>query len=150
MSDDKLITQRTRATLERDSRIPHPAEIAVASRAGTVTLRGTVSGLRQRRAAAEIARNVPGVREVEDQLGVDPRDRWIDAEVGGVALQALMADEQVPAERIKVRVADGWLTLKGEVQHQHESDAAFELVRGLPGVGGITNEIKVITAGIDG
>lgn len=47
-------------------------------------------------------------------------------------------------------VADGWLTLKGEVKHQLDSDAAFEAVSGLRGIGGITNEIKVISAGIDG
>jgi osmotically-inducible protein OsmY len=150
MYDDNLITQKTRATLEHDNRMPHPAEIAVASRAGTVTLRGTVSSLHQRRAAAEIARSVPGVREVEDEIRIDPRDRWIDAEVRGLALQALMSDERVAADRVEVRVADGWLTLKGEVKHQHESDAAFESVRGVPGVGGITNDIKVIMAGIDG
>jgi osmotically-inducible protein OsmY len=37
-------------------------------------------------------------------------------------------------------------TLKGQVRHQDESDAAFEDVSGLEGVGGITNEIKVVTA----
>jgi hypothetical protein len=42
------------------------------------------------------------------------------------------------------------LTLKGEVKHQYETDAAFDAIYGLPGVGGITNEIKVITAGIAG
>ncbi|MGO9497362.1 MAG: BON domain-containing protein [Solirubrobacteraceae bacterium] len=61
-----------------------------------------------------------------------------------------MSNEQVPAERIDVAVDDNWLTLKGEVKHQYETDAAFEAVRRLPGVGGIINEIKVITAGIDG
>lgn len=61
-----------------------------------------------------------------------------------------MSNEQVPAERIDVAVDDNWLTLKGEVKHQDETDAAFEAVRRLPGVGGIINEIKVITAGIDG
>jgi len=150
MYDDKVITEETRATFERDSRIPNPAEIAVSSRAGTVTLRGTVSSLQQRRAAVEISRSLQGVREVEDELKIDPRDRWMDAEVRGAALQALMSNERVPADRIDVSVADGWLTLKGEVKHQHESDAAFESVRRLPGVGGITNEITVITAGIDG
>jgi osmotically-inducible protein OsmY len=49
-----------------------------------------------------------------------------------------------------VIVANGWLTLKGEVEHQYESNAAFDVVYRLPGVGGITNEIKVITAGVDG
>ena len=42
---------------------------------------------------------------------------------------------------------NAWLTLKGEVKDQSASDAAFAAVSALPGVGGITNEIKVITAG---
>ena len=33
---------------------------------------------------------------------------------------------------------------------QSASDAALAVVSGLPGAGGITNEIKVISAGIDG
>jgi osmotically-inducible protein OsmY len=93
---------------------------------------------------------VPGVVAVYDELWVDPRDRWQDNEIRGVALQALMSSDEVPADRIDVIVADGWLTLKGEVKHQYESNAAFEVVYGLPGVGGITNEIKIITAGVDG
>ena len=40
--------------------------------------------------------------------------------------------------------------MKGEVKHQYESNAAFEAVSGVPGVGGITNEIRVVTAGLDG
>jgi len=150
MQDDMSIREETRATLESDARVAHPARIAVSSRAGTVTLRGTVSNFQQRRAAVEIAKSVSGVRDVTDELSVDLRDRWQDGEVRGAALQALMSNAGVPADRVDVRVADGWLTLKGEVKHQSENDAAFEAVSRLPGVGGITNEIKVITAGIDG
>lgn len=58
-----------------------------------------------------------------------------------------MSNDAVPAERIDVTVANGWLTLNAEVKHQHENDAAFEAVSALPGVGGITNDLKVITAG---
>ena len=61
-----------------------------------------------------------------------------------------MSNTAVPPDRVEVKVANGWLTLKGEVKHQYDSDAAFEAVSGLPGVGGITNEIRVVTAGIDG
>jgi osmotically-inducible protein OsmY len=150
MPDDTSVREETRATLAGDARIAHPARIAVSSRAGTVTLRGTVTNFQQRRAAVEIAKSVSGVRDVEDQLSVDLRDRWQDGEVRGAALQALMSNADVPADRVDVRVADGWLTLKGEVKRQSESDAAFETVSRLPGVGGMTNEIKVITAGIDG
>ena len=56
----------------------------------------------------------------------------------------------MPDDRIEVTVAEAWLTLKGEVEHQYESNAAFEAASGIPGVGGITSKIRVITAGIDG
>jgi osmotically-inducible protein OsmY len=150
MSETTYITDEIRATLESDESVPHPAEVAVSEQHGTVTLRGSVGSFHQRRAAVRIARSATGVVAVQDELWVDPRDRWQDNEIRGVALQALMSNEQVPADRIDVTVDNGWLTLKGEVQHQYDTDAAFETVRGLPGVGGITNEIKVITAGIDG
>jgi osmotically-inducible protein OsmY len=150
MSESRFITDEIRATLERDERVPHPAEVAVSERHGTVTLRGSVGSFHQRRAAVRIARSATGVVAVEDELWVDPRDRWQDNEIRGAALQALMSNEQVPADRIEVAVDNGWLTLKGEVKHQSETDAAFEAVRRLAGVGGITNAIKVITAGVDG
>ena len=76
MSDDVTVIDQIRAALERDGRLPHPHEIAVSSRAGAVTLRGTVAGLKERRAALEIASSAPGVRVVEDELVIDPRDRW--------------------------------------------------------------------------
>jgi osmotically-inducible protein OsmY len=150
MSNENPITDEIRATLERDDRIPHPTEVAVLERRGTVILRGSVGSFRQRHAAVKIARSVQGVLTVEDELWVDPGDRWQDNEIRGAALQALMSNPEVPADRIDIAVAGGWLTLKGEVGHQSENNAAFDTVCRLPGVGGITNEIIVITAGIDG
>jgi osmotically-inducible protein OsmY len=91
---------------------------------------------------------VQGVVTVEDELWVDPRNRWQDNEVRGAALQELISNPAVSAERIEITVANRWLTLKGEVRRQDESNAAFDAVSRLPGVGGITNEIKVITAGV--
>ena len=150
MPGDKAITASVRAALERDARVEHPAEIAVSCKAGWVALRGTVATPRLRRIASEIAKSVPGVRGVVVELGVDLRDRWLDDEVRGSALQALVADAGVPDDRVDVAVSDGWLTLAGEVKSQSASDAAFAAVSDLQGVGGITNEIKVITAGLDG
>ncbi len=149
MSNEKVIDE-IRATLERDRRIPHPVELAVSEQHGTVTLRGTVASPQQRKAALEIAESVPGVQGVADELKVDPRDRYLDEELRGRALQALMSNPDVPADRLEVSVSNGWLTLKGEVSRQQESNAAFETVHGLAGVGGTTNEIRVVTAGIDG
>lgn len=150
MSSYDFIINEIRARLEHDDRIPHPKEVAVSEGHGTVTLRGSVGSFRQRRAAVSVARSVQGVFAVEDELWVDPRDRWQDNEIRGCALQTLMTNPGIPSRQIDITVANGWLTLKGEVKRQAENDAAFDAVRGLPGVGGITNEIKVITAGLVG
>lgn len=144
------IVDEIRDRLGRDERLPHPMEIAVSEQEGTVTLRGSVSSFRQRRAAIDVARRVRGVRHVQDELELDLRDHWEDDVIRGDAIQRLIEDDEVPADRIEVRVANGWLTLKGEVKDQYESNAAFEAVTDVPGIGGITNEIKVITAGIGG
>jgi osmotically-inducible protein OsmY len=144
---DQQVIDEIRDRYARDSRMRHPAEVAVTERAGTVTLRGTVPSLRQRRAAIDIARSVTGVRAVEDELVVDPRDHYGDDELRGAALQALMSNDEVPIDQINVTVADGWLTLTGRVKRQSESNAAFVVVSKLPGVGAITNKIEVVTAG---
>ena len=148
MSSEHSIVKEVRESYVRDKRIPHPAEIAVAERNGNLTLRGTLGSLNQIRAAVQIAKSAPGVGSVHNELSLDPQDRWDDGEIRGAALQALMSNDRVPADRIDVHVRDGWLTLTGEVKHQEDSDAAFETASRIKGVGGITNEIKVVAAGV--
>jgi osmotically-inducible protein OsmY len=87
-----------------------------------------------------------GVYEVVDQLVVRLIDDIRDDELRGWILQRLLWDANVPAESIDVRVGAGWVTLKGQVKHQFESDAAFDAVASIRGVGGITNDIRVVTA----
>ena len=144
---DHRISDEIRARYERDRRIPNPAGIAVADRNGHVTLRGSVGSLPQLRAAADIAKAVRGVRHVDNDLAVDPRDRGLDDEIKGAALQALMSSPDVPAEGIDVRVSASWITLKGTVRHQHQSNAAFEAVSRVGRIGGITNRIVVVAPG---
>ena len=76
MSNNRPITDEIHARLERDNRIPHPTDVAVSERHGTVILRGSVGTLHQRRAIVKIARAVAGVLAVEDELWVDPRARY--------------------------------------------------------------------------
>jgi osmotically-inducible protein OsmY len=139
------LTARVITSLGRDPRIPAPAEIAVSAYGGIVTLRGTVENFPQRRAAVQDARRIDGVREVDDQLKVNPPGaaRHGDDAIRGAALQALIWDVEVPAEWIDVEVHDGRVTLKGDVEHQYERDAAFDDVARLHGVVDITNEITV-------
>jgi BON domain len=132
-------------SLNLDPRIPDASEIAVSADGGTVVLRGTVERFSQRRAAVDDAKNTSGVFEVDDQLKVNliGADRREDDEIRGVALQALIWDTDVPSDLVDVKVEDGWITLKGDVDYQFESDAAYDDVASLFGVYGVTNEIKV-------
>jgi len=140
------IEDEIKASLERDPRIPRSVEIAVAEDRGIVRLRGTVERFSQRRAAAEDAAKVDGVYDVVNHhkvnvLGLDRRE---DDEIRGIALQSLSWDTDLP-KSVNVTVKDGWLTLKGQVSHQYQSDAAYDDVSRLYGVYGITNEIVVST-----
>ena len=146
MTADLQLQEDVRAALSDDPRVT-AKDIAVSSRAGIVTLRGTVPSLKERRAAVHDARSVLGVESVYDLLKVrmlpaDPRDD----ELRSLALQSLMSDSRIPDHDVDVHVTAGWATLTGRVRHQHQSDAAFEDVAAIEDVGGITNEIKVVTA----
>ena len=135
------------ASLDHDPRIPDSLEIAVSAEGSLIMLRGTVESFGQRRAAAEDARKIEGVDEVDNELKVSLRgsDRRPDDEIRGAALQNLIWDVDVPSEFVDVEVDDGWVTLKGNAYYQFQSDAALDDVAKLHGVIGITNEIRVTT-----
>ena len=145
ITNDRVIDD-VRTELASDPRLPYSGEIAVESFGDTVTLRGTVGSFAQRRAAVADARRTRGVVDVYDELDVRilDRDRREDAEIRGAALQRLSWDSEIPGDYLDVHVDDGWLTLKGDVDFQFQSDLAFDDVSRLHGVTGVTNEIKVV------
>jgi osmotically-inducible protein OsmY len=145
MTDDN-IQSAVRTELASDPRLPYADEIAVEAYGGAVTLRGTVGSFAQRRAAVADARRTRGVFDVYDEIGVRLMndDRREDAEIRGAALQRLTWDPQIPGDYIDVQVRDGWVTLKGEVDHQYQSDIAFDHVASLYGVTGVTNDIETV------
>jgi osmotically-inducible protein OsmY len=143
---DNQIEADVRAELADDPRLPYIDEIAVDAADGGVTLRGTVGSFAQQRAAVADARRARGVFDVYDELEVRllNEDRRKDAEIRGAALQRLMWDPEIPGDYLDVDVKDGWVTLKGDVDHQYQSDEAFDHAASLYGVTGVTNEIKVV------
>jgi osmotically-inducible protein OsmY len=145
MRDDTSLADAVIAAINRDLRIADAKEVAVSAQGGIVTLRGTVESFPERTAAAEDARKVEGVHEVDDRLRVDllGSERREDHEIRGAALRALIADVAVPSDTVDVKVHNGWVTLRGDVDHQYQSDAAFEDVAHLSEVVDVTNEIRV-------
>ena len=50
---------------------------------------------------------------------------------------------QVPEDRVKANVENGWVKLTGEVDWEYQRSAAERAVRGLTGVKSITNSIMI-------
>lgn len=147
LTTNTMLENAVLAQLALDPRLPDVKEIAASAVGDEVTLRGTVGSFKQRQAATQDARKVEGVADVVDEIKVQllDGDRRADDDIKGAALQRLIWDVGVPAEYINVAVDDGWVTLKGDVDYQFQSDVAFDDVASMRGVVGVTNQIRVTT-----
>jgi osmotically-inducible protein OsmY len=145
---NEQVIAAVRGTLASDPRLPYPDEIAVEAFGGSVALRGTVGSFAQQRAAVHDARRTRGVFDVLDELQVRVLndDRREDAEIRGAVMQRLIWDPEIAADYLDIEVKNGWVTVKGEVDFQYQSDGAFERVERVRGVTGITNGLKVVQA----
>ncbi|WP_319459532.1 BON domain-containing protein [Micromonospora sp. RTP1Z1] len=122
-----------------------PTEIGVTVSGGVVTLTGWVDSYARRWAAERCAHRVRGVRAVASEIEVrlPGTDERTDAEIAIAASRALEWDSFVPAERLDVTVANGWMMLRGEVEYGFERRTAERELRRLRGVRGITNLVEV-------
>ncbi|APR78615.1 Osmotically inducible protein Y precursor [Minicystis rosea] len=79
--------------------------------------------------------------EIEVELPGESRRR--DEDIAAEALASLRSNVLVPADKIKLTVSKGWVTLEGEVDWQFEKEEAEKTVRSLRGVRGVNNSITV-------
>src|SRR5579863_6351880 len=144
IKSDEQLQKDVLAELKWDARL-HPNEIGVAVKDGVVTLAGFVDSYSKKWAAEEAAHRVQGVRAVANDVEVrlPGSAERSDPEIAEAAVRALEWDADVPADTVKVTVAEGWITLQGEVEWQYQKDSAERTVRRLSGVKGITNLIIV-------
>jgi osmotically-inducible protein OsmY len=121
------------------------AEVGVAVKDGIVTLTGHVQSYWQKIAAERAAGRVSGVRAVVNELEIrlPTSSERTDEDIARAALNALSWSVSVPADRIKVKVSKGWITLEGNVEWQYQKAAAKIVVRDLVGVKGVVNLIEV-------
>ncbi|MFE9692799.1 BON domain-containing protein [Micromonospora sp. NPDC005806] len=122
-----------------------PNEIGVTVTEGVVTLTGSVDSYAKKWAAERAAHRVSRVRAVANDLAVRiaTSAEKSDPEIATAASRALEWDAFVPIEALNVTVADGWVTLHGEVEWEYQRRAAERAVGRLTGVRGVSNGITV-------
>jgi osmotically-inducible protein OsmY len=143
MSSNDVLTRNVCYELFWDSNVGSAA-IAVSANEGSVTLRGTVGSLHEKREAQRAARRVYGVVAVDNQLTVKllGHKGRADAEVRGDVLQALSLNGLVPTT-VDATAQDGLVTLTGTVPWRYQRDEAIEAAWAAPGVTWVRDQMTI-------
>jgi osmotically-inducible protein OsmY len=143
-SRDQELQQAVSRELSWDTRVSD-ADIAVGVHTGVVTLSGTVRSWAERLAAQKAAHRVAGVLDVanEIQVRIPEIGARSDTQIAHAVRHALEWDVFVPENRIQSTVANGCVTLTGDVDLLTQKDDAARAVRNLVGVTQVINDIEV-------
>ncbi len=125
--------------------------ISVQVHDGVVSLGGHAAGPVAASDALAIVENTRGVKDVIDEIQVDPvslideqiREREFRAIYGYPLLNQYAIDPEKP---IRIQVANGHVTLYGEVATQAEKNAAGIQANTVSGVFSVTNDLVVANA----
>jgi osmotically-inducible protein OsmY len=129
--------------LKWDPKISSASDIGVAVKDGVVTLTGFVPSFWEKDAAEKAAKRVYGVKGVANDIEVKLFWQRTDPEIARAAVRELESHVSIPADRIKVTVKDGWVTLEGTVDWEYQKSLAESAMKKLKGVSGVTNKIQV-------
>lgn len=125
--------------------------ITVQVQSGVVQLGGHAYGPVDASDAIAIVENTKGVRDVINNIEVDPvspnDDRIRQATFRAIYSYPLLNQYLIdPAKPIRIQVANGHVTLYGMVDNQAQKDAAGIRANGVPGVFSVTNDLQVANA----
>lgn len=116
---------------------------------GSVTLRGTVDDLKEKRVAASDARNVVGVWTVNNLIKVVPKTGPSDDRIEEKVENALIRDPYVDRYDIAVSVVGGEVYLSGDVDTRFEKAQADDIASRQRGVLKVHNFLSVHSMDIE-
>ena len=121
------------------------AHIGVTAKHGVVTLTGQVAHYTEKSEAEEAAKGVYGVKGIANDIEIEITGSFkrSDQDIAEAALNAMKWDFQVPNDKIKVVVKNGWVTLEGAVDWEYQKSAAGRCVRNLMGVVAVSNMVTL-------
>lgn len=112
---------------------------------GIVTLEGIVHTYADKCMAEEALLRVPDICGVRNLLEVrlTVGDYRTDATLERVLRELIDSLARMPADRPRMSVNQGWVTLEGTVAHPFQKQLVANAVREVAGVVGITNQIAI-------
>ena len=127
--------------------------ITIGVQDGVVTLGGHARTDVDRDSAVSLVSTYPGVKDVEDEIQVDPTSIMDDqtrmavarAVYGYPTLNKYAID---PAKPIRISVQNGHVELAGVVDSESDKNVAYMRANGVPGVFSVKNDIVVAGQGL--
>jgi hyperosmotically inducible protein len=143
--DDSAITAKVKSAFVADKQVK-ALDIQVATFKGTVQLSGFASSQQEIDQAVKLAREVPGVKSVKNDIRRTPQNSGAyldDSAITAKVKSAFVADRQVSALNIRVETNNGVVQLSGFASSRPEIDRAGALVRDIQGVKSVENNIQL-------
>jgi len=137
---DAEIAQAVRHALEWNDFVPD-RDIQSTVSNGIVTLEGEVHYWSQREDAEAAIRNLVGVRGLRNHLQITPTA--VAQDIRKSIRDALERHAEHEAKKIEVLVAEGKVTLSGQVHSWQEKEAVLGAARGTLGVREIEDRVRV-------
>lgn len=143
--DDSAITAKVKSAFVADKQVS-ALDIQVTTFKGVVQLSGFASSQQEIDRAVELARKVPGVKSVKNDIRRAPQSTGAyldDSAITAKVKSAFMTDREVSALNIKVETNSGVVQLSGFASSRQEIDQAIKLARGIQGVKSVENNIQL-------
>lgn len=145
--DDELIELKLRAAIEQDEALSSQSHINATSYNGLVLLTGEAPGESLRNRAVELARHIPKVRGVQNEIVLEAPTsllaRTTDTVTTGKVKAALLGNNRTNAGQIKVVTERGIVYLMGLLS-EDEANRAANVTRRVPGVQRVVKVIEYI------
>ena len=145
--DDAGITARVNTALIDDPQVK-AHQVDVETSRGVVQLNGFVDSATAKDRATTVARTVPGVQQVHNNLVVQVSERTVgavvdDATITAKVKTALIGNEDTKAHQINVSTREGVVQLSGFVDDSEEKNSAGYLAKNVAGVRSVDNQLEV-------
>jgi len=145
--DDATITANVKAALVQDSET-RASNISVNTIRGSVELTGFVNSREEGDEATRDARDVAGVRSVDNKLQINGGGPVLsratdDRAISENVRSALASDPETQSSRIQVTTADGVVQLAGFVDTDEQRAAAGHVAGSVRGVRHVDNDLRL-------
>jgi len=147
--DDAALLTSVKSALVAN-KVTDAGEINVDVNRGTVKLAGFVDTEKEKTAAGQVARNVKGVQNVQNDIAVHKQNEstgdYIDDSVLTAKVKtALIESPETKAHQINVETDHGVVQLSGFVDNAAAKAAATNVAKSVTGVKSVKNELSVKT-----